>query len=93
MYVKFIRFLPLALGLIYMGRRDAIETLSAALEVLPEPYKLASQTMLQVIKNYSKNSKRNNILHHILKILNKYTKKDYCEKFCRFAHMLVPVTF
>ncbi|XP_051157814.1 26S proteasome non-ATPase regulatory subunit 2-like [Leptopilina boulardi] len=42
------RFLPLALGLIYMGRRDAIETLSAALEVLPEPYKLASQTMLQV---------------------------------------------
>ncbi|XP_076221243.1 26S proteasome non-ATPase regulatory subunit 2 [Nomia melanderi] len=42
------RFLPLSLGLIYMGRRDMIEASSAALEVLPDPYKLASQTMLQV---------------------------------------------
>ncbi|XP_012287501.1 26S proteasome non-ATPase regulatory subunit 2 [Orussus abietinus] len=42
------RFLPLALGMVYMGCRDSIETPSAALEVLPEPYKLASQTMLQV---------------------------------------------
>ncbi|XP_076280406.1 26S proteasome non-ATPase regulatory subunit 2 [Lasioglossum baleicum] len=42
------RFLPLALGLIYMGCRDVIEFSSVALEVLPEPYKLASQTMLQV---------------------------------------------
>lgn len=31
-----------------MGRRDGIETLSTALEVLPDPYKLAAQTMLQV---------------------------------------------
>ena len=43
------RFLPLALGMIYMGCRDAIEAPSATLEVLPDPYKLASQTMLQVI--------------------------------------------
>lgn len=31
-----------------MGTRDAIETLSTALEALPEPYNFASQTMLQV---------------------------------------------
>ncbi|XP_033328945.2 26S proteasome non-ATPase regulatory subunit 2 [Megalopta genalis] len=42
------RFLPLALGLIYMGCRDVIEFSSVALEVLPNPYKLASQTMLQI---------------------------------------------
>ncbi|XP_018312678.1 26S proteasome non-ATPase regulatory subunit 2 isoform X2 [Mycetomoellerius zeteki] len=42
------RFLALALGMIYMGTRDAIETPSAALEALPEPYNYASQTMLQI---------------------------------------------
>ncbi|XP_001607384.2 26S proteasome non-ATPase regulatory subunit 2-like [Nasonia vitripennis] len=42
------RFLPLALGLIYMGRRENIEALSAALDVLPDPYKLPAQTMIQV---------------------------------------------
>ncbi|XP_076245977.1 26S proteasome non-ATPase regulatory subunit 2 [Calliopsis andreniformis] len=42
------RFLPLSLGMIYMGCRDIIEAPSAALEVLPDPYKLASQTMLQI---------------------------------------------
>ncbi|KAF3421321.1 hypothetical protein E2986_10349 [Frieseomelitta varia] len=43
------RFLPLALGMIYMGCRDIIDAPSAALEVLPEPYKLAAQTMLEAI--------------------------------------------
>uniref|UniRef100_A0ABD2XIV7 26S proteasome non-ATPase regulatory subunit 2 n=1 Tax=Trichogramma kaykai TaxID=54128 RepID=A0ABD2XIV7_9HYME len=42
------RFLPLALGMLYMGRRDGIEAVSAALEVLAEPYRLPAQTMLQV---------------------------------------------
>ncbi|KAG5327003.1 PSMD2 ATPase, partial [Acromyrmex heyeri] len=42
------RFFALALGMIYMGTRDAIETPSAALEALPEPYNFASQTMLQI---------------------------------------------
>ncbi|XP_043489338.1 26S proteasome non-ATPase regulatory subunit 2-like [Polistes fuscatus] len=42
------RFLSLALGLLYMGCRDIIDTPSAALEVLPEPYRLACQTMLQI---------------------------------------------
>ncbi|KAK2587152.1 hypothetical protein KPH14_002910 [Odynerus spinipes] len=42
------RFLSLALGMVYMGCRDVIDTPSAALEVLPEPYRLACQTMLQI---------------------------------------------
>ncbi|XP_014614371.1 PREDICTED: 26S proteasome non-ATPase regulatory subunit 2-like [Polistes canadensis] len=42
------RFLSLALGILYMGCRDVIDTPSAALEVLPEPYRLACQTMLQI---------------------------------------------
>ncbi|XP_072751071.1 26S proteasome non-ATPase regulatory subunit 2 [Anoplolepis gracilipes] len=42
------RFLTLALGMVYMGTRDAIETPSAALEALPKPYNFASQTMLQI---------------------------------------------
>ncbi|KAL0120806.1 hypothetical protein PUN28_008474 [Cardiocondyla obscurior] len=42
------RFLALALGIIYMGTQDVIETLSAALESLPEPYNFTSQTMLQI---------------------------------------------
>ncbi|EFN83314.1 26S proteasome non-ATPase regulatory subunit 2 [Harpegnathos saltator] len=42
------RFLALALGMVYMGARDIVETPSAALEALPEPYNSASQTMLQI---------------------------------------------
>ncbi|KAF7383393.1 hypothetical protein HZH66_012743 [Vespula vulgaris] len=42
------RFLSLALGILYMSCRDVIDTPSAALEVLPEPYRLACQTMLQI---------------------------------------------
>lgn len=37
-----------------MGCRDIIEASSAALEVLPDPYKLAAQTMLQVILKFIK---------------------------------------
>lgn len=47
-------FLPLSLGMVYMGCRDAIEASSAALEVLPEPYRLASQTMLQAMFTLSR---------------------------------------
>lgn len=36
-----------------MGCRDVIEASSAALEVLPDPYKLAAQTMLQAILSIS----------------------------------------
>lgn len=35
--------------MVYMGCRDVIEASSAALEVLPDPYKLAAQTMLRCV--------------------------------------------
>lgn len=62
------RFLPLALGMIYMGRRDIIEAPSAALEVLPEPYKLAAQTMLEAI--FSSLSKYATTLNVLIKRCN-----------------------
>ncbi|XP_069695760.1 26S proteasome non-ATPase regulatory subunit 2-like isoform X2 [Periplaneta americana] len=42
------RFLPLALGLCYLGKKEAIETTSVALEVLADPFKSMAQTMLQI---------------------------------------------
>nr|CAD7424986.1 unnamed protein product [Timema monikensis] len=42
------RFLPLALGICYLGQKDAIEATSATLEVLPEPFRSMAQTMLQI---------------------------------------------
>nr|CAD7453137.1 unnamed protein product [Timema tahoe] len=42
------RFLPLALGICYLGQKDAIEATSATLEVLPESFRSMAQTMLQI---------------------------------------------
>ncbi|KAJ4446326.1 hypothetical protein ANN_13021 [Periplaneta americana] len=44
----YFRFLPLALGLCYLGKKEAIETTSVALEVLADPFKSMAQTMLQI---------------------------------------------
>lgn len=42
------RFLPLGLGLCYLGRKEAIEATSAALEVLTDPLKSLSLTVLSM---------------------------------------------
>lgn len=47
--------MPLSLGLIYMGHRENIEAVIAALDALIEPYKLPAQTMVQVRLNYYNN--------------------------------------
>ncbi|XP_063243061.1 26S proteasome non-ATPase regulatory subunit 2 [Bacillus rossius redtenbacheri] len=44
----YARFLPLGLGLCYLGRQDAVETIIAALEVIPEPFKSMSSTLVDV---------------------------------------------
>ena len=36
----FARFLPLGLGLTYLGKQEAVETVVLALEVLTEPFKV-----------------------------------------------------
>nr|CAD7199612.1 unnamed protein product [Timema douglasi] len=44
----YARFLPLGLGLCYLGRQDAVEAIIAALEVIPEPFKSMSTTLIDV---------------------------------------------
>lgn len=45
---QYSRFLPLALGLCYLGQKDATEATKAALEVLPDPFKSMAQHMLKM---------------------------------------------
>uniref|UniRef100_A0A8D9BU46 26S proteasome non-ATPase regulatory subunit 2 n=1 Tax=Cacopsylla melanoneura TaxID=428564 RepID=A0A8D9BU46_9HEMI len=42
------RFLPLALAITYLGKKDAIDTTLAALEVLPDPFRSMSKMMLKM---------------------------------------------
>ncbi|XP_075233916.1 regulatory particle non-ATPase 1 [Lycorma delicatula] len=42
------RFLPLALGICYLGQKEATEATKAALEVLPEPFQSMAQQMLKM---------------------------------------------
>ncbi|XP_069693503.1 26S proteasome non-ATPase regulatory subunit 2 [Periplaneta americana] len=44
----YARFLPLGLGLCHLGRQEAVEAIIAALEVIPEPFKSMSMTMVEV---------------------------------------------
>lgn len=42
------RFLPLGLGLVWLGRQEEVEAIVAALEVIPEPFKSMAITMVEV---------------------------------------------
>lgn len=42
------RFLPLGLGLVYLGRQEAAEAVIAALEVIAEPFKSMATTMVDI---------------------------------------------
>jgi 26S proteasome regulatory subunit N1 len=42
------RFLPLGLGLVYLGRQEAAEAVIAALEVVDEPFKSMATTMVDI---------------------------------------------
>ncbi|XP_054714152.1 26S proteasome non-ATPase regulatory subunit 2-like [Uloborus diversus] len=44
----FARFLPLALGLCYLGKQEASDAIIAALEVLNEPFKSMAKTMVDI---------------------------------------------
>lgn len=44
----YARFLPLGLGLSYLGKQEAVETVIAALEVIPEPFKSMATTLVDV---------------------------------------------
>ena len=44
----YARFLPLGLGLCHLGKQESIDTLIAALEVIPEPFKSMATTMVDI---------------------------------------------
>lgn len=44
----YARFLPLGLGLVYLGRQEAAEAVIAALEVISEPFKSMATTMVDI---------------------------------------------
>jgi 26S proteasome regulatory subunit N1 len=44
----YARFLPLGLGLCHLGKQEGIETIIAALEVIPEPFKSMAVTMVDI---------------------------------------------
>ncbi|XP_033213120.1 26S proteasome non-ATPase regulatory subunit 2 [Belonocnema kinseyi] len=44
----YARFLPLGLGLCFLGKQEAAEAIIAALEVIPEPFKSMSTTLVEV---------------------------------------------
>ncbi|KAG1678341.1 26S proteasome non-ATPase regulatory subunit 2 [Nymphon striatum] len=44
----YAKFLPLALGLCYLGKQEGVEAIIAALEVIPEPFKSMSTTLVDI---------------------------------------------
>lgn len=44
----YARFLPLGLGLCHLGKQEGIDTIIAALEVIPEPFKSMAVTMVDI---------------------------------------------
>ena len=44
----YARFLPLGLGLCFLGKQEAAEAIIAALEIVPEPFKSMSTTLVEV---------------------------------------------
>lgn len=44
----YARFLPLGLALCFLGKQEAAETIIAALEVIPEPFRSMSTTLVEV---------------------------------------------
>uniref|UniRef100_A0A182VWP2 26S proteasome non-ATPase regulatory subunit 2 n=1 Tax=Anopheles minimus TaxID=112268 RepID=A0A182VWP2_9DIPT len=44
----YARFLPLGLGLVYLGRQEAVEAVTAALEIVAEPFRSMATTMVEI---------------------------------------------
>ena len=45
---SFAKFLPLGIGLCYLGKQDAAEATTAALEVIPEPFKQIATCLVEI---------------------------------------------
>jgi len=45
---SFAKFLPLGIGLCYLGKQDAAEATTAALEVIPQPFRELATTLVEI---------------------------------------------
>ena len=45
---SFAKYLPLGIGLCYLGKQDAAEATTAALEVIPEPFRQTAVTLVEI---------------------------------------------
>merc|ERR1712066_1231133 len=45
---SFAKFLPLGIGLCYLGKQETVETILAALEVVPEPLRSFANILVEV---------------------------------------------
>merc|ERR1712105_256690 len=45
---SYAKYLPLGIGLCYLGKQDAAEATMAALEVIPEPFRQTAVTLVEV---------------------------------------------
>merc|ERR1712106_1135601 len=45
---SFAKFLPLGIGLCYLGKQDAAEATTAALEVIPQPFREMATTLVEI---------------------------------------------
>merc|ERR1712059_100220 len=44
----YAKYLPLGIGLCYLGKQDAAEATIAALEVIPEPFRQTATTLVEI---------------------------------------------
>merc|ERR1712218_281049 len=45
---SYAKYLPLGIGLCYLGKQDAAEATIAALEVIPEPFRQLAVTLVEI---------------------------------------------
>merc|ERR1712098_1002511 len=45
---SYAKYLPLGIGLCYLGKQDAAEATMAALEVIPEPFRQTAVTLVEI---------------------------------------------
>merc|ERR1712173_225260 len=45
---SYAKYLPLGIGLCYLGKQDAAEATIAALEVIPEPFRQVAVTLVEI---------------------------------------------
>ncbi|KAG5891554.1 hypothetical protein JTB14_028571 [Gonioctena quinquepunctata] len=74
----YARFLPLGLGLCHLGKQEGVDTIIAALEVIPEPFRSMATTMVDICAYAG----TGNVLkvQHLLHICSEHYEGDGTDK-------------